>query len=221
MGLFPRRPPASGDSCGGIGLVAFPDGWTWLIPAARQLDVRRASRPCRLVPGTASAAAVLAGRVRVLQRVVPYLQPLLAEATLHSQVRVDADFSYIADKFAGPGWFLSGDAGCFLDPLLSTRVHLATYSATTAAACLSSLWRDEISETQAADMRDAANADCRVLTGRLLHAAERTQQQAVQLGAPSTQLVQGLDFAEIGQAYPVDTVADFELTTHPLGISRR
>jgi flavin-dependent dehydrogenase len=265
---------------GGIGLIAFPEGWTWLIPLRDNLmsvghvvhvgsfrERRRQQPSLRDLFESYSAQS-------------PNLRPLLAEATLDSQIRVDADFSYSADKFAGPGWYLTGDAGCFLDPLLSTGVHLATYSATTAAACLLSLWRDEISETEAigyyeiayrrsysrflvmvsslyslyeeadayfwlaqnltnektryregrasftdvvtgwADMREAVDADCRVLTGRLLHAAERAQQQAVRLGTPGTELVQGLDFSEIGQAYPLDPVAAFELTTHPLGISR-
>ena len=63
--------------------------------------------------------------------------------------RVETDYSYIADQFCGPGYAIVGDAACFLDPLLSTGVHLALYSALTAAACVASMDRGEVSETEA------------------------------------------------------------------------
>jgi flavin-dependent dehydrogenase len=279
-GYFRNARLPAGTPPGGIGIIAFPQGWTWLIPLRDGLmsighvvhvDSFRAGR--RQQPS-------LLDLFEAYRAESPNLQPLMADATLHSEIRVDADFSYSADKFAGPGWYLSGDAGCFLDPLLSTGVHLATYSATTAAACLSSLWRDEVDEIEAigyyeiayrrtysrflamvsglysmyekaeayfwlaqnlthekvrysdglamftdvvagwTDMREAMKAEGRILTGTLLNAAERAQQQAVKLGAPSTNVIPGLDVSEIGQAYPLDSIADFELTTEPLGISR-
>src|SRR5262249_53549881 len=46
-------------------------------------------------------------------------------------------------------YFIVGDAACFIDPLLSSGVHLATFSATLAAACLLSTWRGEIAESDA------------------------------------------------------------------------
>jgi hypothetical protein len=42
-----------------------------------------------------------------------------------------------------------GDAACFLDPLLSSGVHLALYSAFNAAACIASVHRGEVSEQDA------------------------------------------------------------------------
>jgi 2-polyprenyl-6-methoxyphenol hydroxylase-like FAD-dependent oxidoreductase len=42
---------------------------------------------------------------------------------------VNADFSYRCRPFAGPGYFLLGDAACFLDPIFSTGATLALASA--------------------------------------------------------------------------------------------
>jgi hypothetical protein len=42
-----------------------------------------------------------------------------------------------------------GDAACFLDPLLSTGIHLATFSGLVAAASIASTLRGEVSEATA------------------------------------------------------------------------
>lgn len=55
-------------------------------------------------------------------------------------VRRERDWSYRVDPVAGPGWLAVGDAAGFIDPVLSTGVHLAMHSAwhagNTAAALL-------------------------------------------------------------------------------------
>jgi len=79
----------------------------------------------------------------------PCVAELLAPAELVSPVKVDQDYSYTAKNFCGSGYFLLGDAACFLDPLLSTGVHLATLSGTLAAASLASVLRNEVTQTQA------------------------------------------------------------------------
>lgn len=55
----------------------------------------------------------------------------------------------MAETLTGPGYFIVGDAACFIDPLLSTGVHLATHSSMLCAASLASILRGEISEQQA------------------------------------------------------------------------
>jgi flavin-dependent dehydrogenase len=62
------------------------------------------------------------------------VRALLDDAEYLGPVRVETDYSYAAEQFCGPGYILVGDAACFLDPLLSTGVHLALYSAINAAA---------------------------------------------------------------------------------------
>lgn len=84
----------------------------------------------------------------------PCVAEILAPAELVSSVKVEQDYSYTANTFSGSGYFLLGDAACFLDPLLSTGVHLATLSATMAAASLASVLRHEMTEDQASSYFD-------------------------------------------------------------------
>jgi flavin-dependent dehydrogenase len=42
---------------------------------------------------------------------------------------IEGDYSYKVDRFAGPGWLLIGDALRFVDPIFSTGVDVASYSA--------------------------------------------------------------------------------------------
>jgi len=51
----------------------------------------------------------------------------------YEQVRVRKDYSYWKTSFWTPGMVLAGDAACFVDPVLSSGVHLATYGALLAA----------------------------------------------------------------------------------------
>jgi FAD-dependent halogenase len=63
---------------------------------------------------------------------------LLAPATRvrdgqYSSVRVLKDFSYANTRFWAPGAVLVDDSACFIDPVFSSGVHLATYSGLLAA----------------------------------------------------------------------------------------
>lgn len=74
----------------------------------------------------------------------------LADAKfLQGEVRVEQDFSYVADSFCGPGHFIVGDAACFLDPLLSTGVHLAMYSGMLSAASILATVNGDVEEKEA------------------------------------------------------------------------
>jgi 1H-pyrrole-2-carbonyl-[peptidyl-carrier protein] chlorinase len=43
---------------------------------------------------------------------------------------LEGDYSYRIDRLAGPGWLIVGDALRFIDPIFSTGVDVAAYSAT-------------------------------------------------------------------------------------------
>jgi len=79
----------------------------------------------------------------------PLIKDLLKSGQLVSSLRAEQDYSYMAESVTGPGYFQVGDAACFIDPLLSTGVHLATHAAVLAAASLLSMLRGEVSEEQA------------------------------------------------------------------------
>jgi hypothetical protein len=74
---------------------------------------------------------------------------MLSEGVFQQDVHVEQDFSYVSDSFCGPGHFLLGDAACFLDPMLSTGVHLAMYSGLLAAASVLALEYGDVSEPEA------------------------------------------------------------------------
>jgi flavin-dependent dehydrogenase len=52
---------------------------------------------------------------------------------------LEGDYSYKISKRAGPGWLLIGDAQRFIDPVFSTGVDVATYSATFAFDAIESV----------------------------------------------------------------------------------
>jgi flavin-dependent dehydrogenase len=78
----------------------------------------------------------------------PLLRDLVSSGELISEIKSESDYSYASERFCGPGFFLCGDAAAFLDPLLSSGVHLATFSAMLAAAGLTSYKRGEVTETE-------------------------------------------------------------------------
>jgi flavin-dependent dehydrogenase len=131
---------------GDIAVGSIPSGWLWGIP---------------LSDGTMSVGAVLhrdyikARRGESLEAILleaidqsPLIKDLVAPGELISEVQSETDYSYASERFCGPGYFMIGDAAAFLDPLLSSGVHLATFSAMLAAAGLNSFHREEVSETE-------------------------------------------------------------------------
>jgi flavin-dependent dehydrogenase len=136
---------------GAIAICSVPDGWFWGIPLhdgnlsvglINHKDTFNSKRKGGVSPDQIYHETI---------RECPVIADLLAPAELVTPLRIEQDYSYAADRFTGPGYFLVGDAACFLDPLLSTGVHLATYSAMLAAASLASILRGEVDESEAED----------------------------------------------------------------------
>ena len=73
-----------------------------------------------------------------------------AEPPYH-KVRLCADYSYASDAFWAPGLVQVGDAACFVDVLLSSGVHLATYGALLAARSIEAVLRGRLPERLAMD----------------------------------------------------------------------
>lgn len=133
---------------GSIAVGSIPDGWLWSIP----LGDGRTSIGAVLHKTAFSRMNKVSSREEIFQQTIassPLLTKICAPATLVSEVMLETDYSYAAESFCGPGYFLCGDAACFLDPLLSTGVHLAMLSALLGAASIASLLRGEVSEPQA------------------------------------------------------------------------
>ena len=134
---------------GAIAVCSVEDGWFWAIP------LHDGTLSVGLVTGRDGFNAKR-GELGSIQAVYdealtkcPAVATLLEGATQVSEMKVEQDYSYAAEQFTGPGYFLCGDAACFLDPLLSTGVHLATYSAMLAAAAIVSVERGDVEIDQA------------------------------------------------------------------------
>src|SRR5580658_10499488 len=57
----------------------------------------------------------------------------------YGRLRTRKDYSYHNTQFWRPGMALIGDAACFIDPVFSSGVHLATYSALLAARSINTV----------------------------------------------------------------------------------
>jgi 1H-pyrrole-2-carbonyl-[peptidyl-carrier protein] chlorinase len=53
---------------------------------------------------------------------------------------IEGDYSYKIDRFAGPGWLLVGDALRFVDPIFSSGVDVALFSAKYAYETITEAW---------------------------------------------------------------------------------
>jgi FADH2 O2-dependent halogenase len=56
---------------------------------------------------------------------------------------IEGDYSYKIDTFAGNGWMLIGDALRFVDPIFSTGVDVASYSAMYAFEAIDAAFKGE------------------------------------------------------------------------------
>jgi flavin-dependent dehydrogenase len=134
---------------GAIAICSVPDGWFWGIPLHDgKLSVGLVTHKETFQVKRQKGASY----ERIYHEAIdecPVITDLLAPTEQVTPLRIEQDYSYTAERFTGPGYFLVGDAACFLDPLLSTGVHLATYSATLAAASLASILRGEVTEQEA------------------------------------------------------------------------
>lgn len=132
---------------GDIAVGSIRDGWLWGIP------LHDGTISVGVVMHKDALAAKRNGGIEKLYREAiensPLISKVLRSATLASPLKTETDYSYTAEQFSGPGYFLVGDAACFLDPLLSSGVHLATFSAMLAAASITSVMHNEITEDEA------------------------------------------------------------------------
>ncbi len=111
-------------------IVMCDEGWFWVIP----IDDRRTSLGLVVSAEVIRAAGVPADRALAwgISR-TPFMRRLTNRAVAPERNYVTADFSYRCEPFAGPGYFLVGDAGTFVDPIFSTGVCMAMMSGVAAA----------------------------------------------------------------------------------------
>ncbi|GAA4534941.1 tryptophan 7-halogenase [Amycolatopsis samaneae] len=157
FGYFENGKRLPAPNSGNILSVAFKHGWFWYIPLSDTLTsvgavVRR--EDAAKVQGDPETA------LRALIAECPLISEYLTGATRvttgqYGQLRVRKDYSYHHTKFWRPGMALVGDAACFVDPVFSSGVHLATYSALLAARSINSVLAGTVGEQRAFDEFEA------------------------------------------------------------------
>lgn len=113
---------------GDIQIGGHADGWLWAIPIWPDTISVGAVMPRSLLQGRKHESVLREHLARV-----PRIRARLRGATPSMGVRVETDYCYYTDTVAGPGWFLVGDAGCFIDPIFSAGVFLAMTTGRAAA----------------------------------------------------------------------------------------
>jgi len=143
-----ERFPPPGD--GNIFCAAFEEGWFWYIPLSAKLTSVGA------VVAKEHAERLKGGYEQAMDHFIascPEISRMLANAHrvtegVYGQLRVRKDWSYSNARFWVPGLVLIGDAACFIDPVFSSGVHLATYSALLAARSINSIINDGMDESR-------------------------------------------------------------------------
>ncbi|GAA2902103.1 FAD-binding protein [Actinoplanes cyaneus] len=142
---------------GNIFCEAFPSGWFWYIPLSDTLTsvgavVRR--EDAAKIQGDPETA--LNNLIAETGTVKNYLADASRVTTgQYGEIRVRKDYSYRNTSFWRPGMVLIGDAACFVDPVFSSGVHLATYSGLLAARSINSVLAGRIDEKSAFDECEA------------------------------------------------------------------
>jgi flavin-dependent dehydrogenase len=121
-GVTRKRYPDDGAVIG----VLHDDGWFWVIP----LDAERTSIGAVLRRDLAAKSGVKAHEMLrwAIER-SPQMAARCRDAVLPDRNGVIANFTYSCAPWAGPGYFMVGDAAAFLDPIFSTGVTLGMESA--------------------------------------------------------------------------------------------
>ncbi|MFF0598800.1 tryptophan 7-halogenase [Streptomyces antibioticus] len=140
-----------GPDAGNILCCAWDDGWFWYIPLTDTLTSVGAVVN-RSQVGTLSRDPE-AAMAQFIER-APMIKDYLSDATRvtegpYGELRVRKDYSYAMERFWQPGMVLVGDAACFVDPVFSTGVHLATYGGLLAARSINSALAGDLDEERA------------------------------------------------------------------------
>ncbi|GJF33553.1 FAD-binding protein [Kitasatospora sp. NE20-6] len=156
FGYFEGGKRLPGPDRGNILCAAFDEGWIWYIPLSETLTSvgvvigqGRASE----IQGTAEdQEKALLGFIDRCDIVRDHLSDAtrVTEGT-YGELRVRKDYSYANTRFWRPGMALVGDAACFIDPVFSTGVHLATYAGLLAARSINSVLAGAVPEERAFD----------------------------------------------------------------------
>ena len=125
----------SAKDAGNIFIVAVDEGWIWHIPLPGDVRSVGLVTDADLVKGRSENA-----RTDMLRQAVgstPEMAAILdgSEWSGHPAISI-SDWAYQCKPLSGANFLLVGDAGCFVDPILSSGVYLAVHGAVRASLAI-------------------------------------------------------------------------------------
>lgn len=141
-----RRLPPPNE--GNIISAAFSKGWLWYIPLRPDLTSVGVVLPKDNLPLLRNDRHAL---YRSLLSECPLVADMIGSVEMvkegpYSELRVLRDFSFANQRYFADGAVLIGDAACFIDPVFSSGVHLATLAGLHAARAINSCIADGMAE---------------------------------------------------------------------------
>ncbi|MEQ8231314.1 MAG: tryptophan 7-halogenase [Gammaproteobacteria bacterium] len=148
FGYFHGGARLPGALAGNVLLESFGDGWAWYIPLDDSLTsvgvVLHHPHTARLGGDREAAYRESLARCRYISEYLCHAER--AQEPPYTGLRVRSEFSYAHDRLWRPGALLVGDSACFVDVVLSSGVHLATFGALHAARALNAVLAGELPE---------------------------------------------------------------------------
>ncbi len=135
---------------GNVLFQTYGDTWLWYIPIDDDLTSVGMVMSADQYDGARIAAVQLGEMIAACPLISDYLacaKPVCGGE--FGEVRTCSEYSYAHSEFWQPGALLLGDAACFVDVLLSSGVHLATFGAMLAAQSIDAVLTSRLSEAVA------------------------------------------------------------------------
>jgi flavin-dependent dehydrogenase len=113
----------------------YEGGWVWCFPVTVDRVSVGAVMPASLLKGQDPDVAL----ARCLEQAPRVRSRIQGSTLVFDQAQVEANFCYHCETVSGSGFFLVGDAACFVDPMLSGGVYLAVLTGIKAAEAVDAL----------------------------------------------------------------------------------
>lgn len=123
------------------------NAWVWYIPIDDELTSVGVVMPSDDFRAGDDPSAQMNEVIQACPLIADYLS--LAEPATdgdYGQIRTCSEYSYSHSAYWQPGAILLGDAACFVDVLLSSGVHLATFGAVLAAQSINAVLQGTVPE---------------------------------------------------------------------------
>lgn len=130
---------------GDIQVGNHEQGWIWAIPIREDAISIGAVTRAEFVKAS-SPEEIFERQIRRISRI----QQRMAGTAQLGKVRTESDYCYYVDTAVGPGYFLVGDTGCFVDPIFSGGVYLAMTTGRRAAESIAAILAGELAFEDAA-----------------------------------------------------------------------